>query len=234
MPFFRGSSRPRDWTHVYCISCFSRQILYHWTTWEAWTSLLFTCKCVKHNNQTVSDHLVRASFAKGQTSLPYWLPSSKLPHLWASNSPLSYHMLVIIFLLSQGFLLCCQPSHLTEPGPKYRPHCSHWCPGSSSKDQVGAPSHPRYKTIHTKTAEYNANAVNSHYPWDFSGKPKCCLALLVVFLLFSERPCRRFSSESPGLDWALWVMDSVRLLFLKLSTCVTYSGDIIPSPGFSL
>lgn len=100
-------------------------------------------------------------------------------------------MLFIIFLLSHGFLLCCQPSHLTEPGPKYRPHCSHWCPGSSSKDQVGAPSHPRYKTIHTKTAEYNANAVNSHYPWDFSGKPKCCLALLVVFLLFFWAPFYR-------------------------------------------
>ena len=68
MPFFRGSSWPRDWTHVYCISCFSRQILYHWDTWEAWTNQLFTYKCVKQNNQTVSDHLVRASFAKGQTT----------------------------------------------------------------------------------------------------------------------------------------------------------------------
>ena len=30
--FSRGSSRPRDWTHV---SCTGRRILYHWATWEA-------------------------------------------------------------------------------------------------------------------------------------------------------------------------------------------------------
>ena len=31
----RGSSQPRDWTHVSCISCIDRQILYHSATWEA-------------------------------------------------------------------------------------------------------------------------------------------------------------------------------------------------------
>ena len=31
----RGSSRPRDQTYVSCISCISRQILYHCTPWEA-------------------------------------------------------------------------------------------------------------------------------------------------------------------------------------------------------
>ena len=29
--FSRGSSQPRDWTHV---SCIDRWVLYHWTTWE--------------------------------------------------------------------------------------------------------------------------------------------------------------------------------------------------------
>ena len=29
-----GSSHPRDWTHVSCISCIDRWILYHWATWE--------------------------------------------------------------------------------------------------------------------------------------------------------------------------------------------------------
>ena len=36
--FSRGSSLPRDWTHVSCISCIScisRQILYPWATWGA-------------------------------------------------------------------------------------------------------------------------------------------------------------------------------------------------------
>ena len=31
----RGSSWPRDWTCVSCISCIARQILYHCATWEA-------------------------------------------------------------------------------------------------------------------------------------------------------------------------------------------------------
>ena len=31
----RGSSQPRDQTCISCISCISRQILYHWATWES-------------------------------------------------------------------------------------------------------------------------------------------------------------------------------------------------------
>ena len=30
----RGSSWPRNWTHISCVSCFGRWILYHWATWE--------------------------------------------------------------------------------------------------------------------------------------------------------------------------------------------------------
>ena len=37
VPTSRGSSQPRDQTHI---SCIGRQILYHWTTWEA---LMYTC-----------------------------------------------------------------------------------------------------------------------------------------------------------------------------------------------
>ena len=32
-----GSSLPRDWIHVSCISCIGRWILYHRATWEAWS-----------------------------------------------------------------------------------------------------------------------------------------------------------------------------------------------------
>ena len=35
IPFSRGSSRPRDQTHVSCISYIGMQILYHYATWEA-------------------------------------------------------------------------------------------------------------------------------------------------------------------------------------------------------
>ena len=31
----RGSSWPRDWTHVSCVSCIGMWVLHHWATWEA-------------------------------------------------------------------------------------------------------------------------------------------------------------------------------------------------------
>ena len=37
--FSRGSSWPMDQSHVSCISCIGRQVLYHCATWEAHTSL---------------------------------------------------------------------------------------------------------------------------------------------------------------------------------------------------
>ena len=33
--FSRGSSWPRDWTCVSCVSCIGKQSPYHWATWEA-------------------------------------------------------------------------------------------------------------------------------------------------------------------------------------------------------
>ena len=34
--FSRGSSQPRDWTHISCRRfCIGRQVLYHWAAWEA-------------------------------------------------------------------------------------------------------------------------------------------------------------------------------------------------------
>ena len=39
-PFSRGSSRPREWTHVSCVSCMGSWVLYHWATWEAPSAVL--------------------------------------------------------------------------------------------------------------------------------------------------------------------------------------------------
>ena len=36
----RGSSQPRDRTHISCVSCIGRRILYHWATREAWPRTL--------------------------------------------------------------------------------------------------------------------------------------------------------------------------------------------------
>ena len=44
MPSSRGSSQPRDPTHVYCISCIGRRILYTCITWEAPILLVMLAK----------------------------------------------------------------------------------------------------------------------------------------------------------------------------------------------
>ena len=30
-----GSSQPRDWIYVSCVSCIGRRVLHHWATWQA-------------------------------------------------------------------------------------------------------------------------------------------------------------------------------------------------------
>ena len=54
-----GSSRPVDRTHVSCVSCIGRQILYHCTTWEAFTTwrciLKVTRRTLRQFSFTVTD-----------------------------------------------------------------------------------------------------------------------------------------------------------------------------------
>ena len=49
--FSRGSSRPRDWTHVSCVSCIARWILYHCTTREDIYSYMGKRKKAKKGNK---------------------------------------------------------------------------------------------------------------------------------------------------------------------------------------
>ena len=52
------SSQSRDETHVSCVSCIGRQILYHWATWEAhssqweWTNPAYLAGCSNHRGET--------------------------------------------------------------------------------------------------------------------------------------------------------------------------------------
>ena len=49
MPCSRGSSWPRDWTHISYVSCISRQVLYTNATWEAHVDLDILKMCMKQN-----------------------------------------------------------------------------------------------------------------------------------------------------------------------------------------
>ena len=41
IPFSRGSSWPRSLTHVSCVCCIGRRILYRWANWEAHCNLCY-------------------------------------------------------------------------------------------------------------------------------------------------------------------------------------------------
>ena len=68
----RGSSQPRDWTHISCGSCIGRRILYRWTTWEAQGSVQVPCTA----RQILNDCTTREGpmvGGKGRVlKLPYW------------------------------------------------------------------------------------------------------------------------------------------------------------------
>jgi len=50
MSFSRESSRPRDQTRVFCISCTGRWILYHWATWKTHVCLcVYICSLIIRN-----------------------------------------------------------------------------------------------------------------------------------------------------------------------------------------
>ena len=70
--YSRGSSWPRDWTHISCAYCFGRQILYHCVTWEVMDAfkqlksmIKYTRKVVKGNHKPL-----RSSFTGGGMSHP--------------------------------------------------------------------------------------------------------------------------------------------------------------------
>ena len=46
VPSSRGSSPPRDRTHISYVFCIGRWVLYHWATWET-PIILWVCVCVR-------------------------------------------------------------------------------------------------------------------------------------------------------------------------------------------
>ena len=61
----RGTSQPRDQTHISCISCIGKWILYHWAIWKAHIDLQVlsnyqqcseSCPCPKTHTHTAFIH----------------------------------------------------------------------------------------------------------------------------------------------------------------------------------
>ena len=57
----RGSSQPRDWTQVSCVSCIGRGILYHHATWEAQMNASVQFSLVAQSCPTLCDPMNRST-----------------------------------------------------------------------------------------------------------------------------------------------------------------------------
>ena len=74
---FAGSSLPRDWTCVSCISCIGKQIHYHWATWEV---LFLTYSCYKLNESCCC----WVASVVSNSVQPHRRQPTRLPHPWDS------------------------------------------------------------------------------------------------------------------------------------------------------
>ena len=54
--YSRGFSLPRDWTHISCISCIGRWIVFHWATWKDWNKISCSCIFLHQKNLTSMDN----------------------------------------------------------------------------------------------------------------------------------------------------------------------------------
>ena len=77
----RGSSQPKDWTHVSCVSCIDRQILFHCTTWEAVPNPKFIDTVQQQSTVWAEDLALLLCLTPPSTPLPKWL----WHHLWVSK-----------------------------------------------------------------------------------------------------------------------------------------------------
>ena len=127
--FSRGSSQPRDWTCISCVSCIGRRILYPCATWEAPNlSVLFlkTAETWSHNHNT----------AYVWTVFPP--PVSLIKSPW----PFPTHLFCVAFspFLLRGFTLALSlgPLSLSDPVSPTLPILCHKISGlwSSSESTV--------------------------------------------------------------------------------------------------
>ena len=92
--YSRGSSWPRNWNHVSCVSCIGRQILYHCVTWEVH---MYVCVCVYIYRNIMSPclyHTTSVNSSWSSTSCYLYPFSLHQPHgLFWSQVQISQHFI---------------------------------------------------------------------------------------------------------------------------------------------
>ena len=92
--YSRGSSRPRDWSRVRCISCIGRRILYHCATWKA-------LYCQKYSTNA---HYSRNFFSTYMEYSPIFQKKKKSVIYSVCSIP----------LISIAFFLCFEECYIPE------------------------------------------------------------------------------------------------------------------------
>ena len=77
--FSRGSSSPKDWTLVSCVSCICRKLIYHWVTWETHVDHSLPDSSLHGILQTKILEQVDISFSRGSSPLRDWTRVSYVP-----------------------------------------------------------------------------------------------------------------------------------------------------------
>ena len=103
---FRGSSRPRDWTCIFWVSCTDREILYHCITWEAYLVLV-------NNFYTFSS--VQSLSCVRLFATP-WI-AARQASLSITNSWSSPKLMSIESVMPSSHLILCHPFLLLPPIP---------------------------------------------------------------------------------------------------------------------
>ena len=100
MPSSRGSSWLRDQTHVSCVFCTGRQILYHWATWEAQRKALSSVQ----------------SLSRVWLFATPWI-TARQASLSSTNSQSSPKLMPIELVMLSSHLILCHPHLLLPPIP---------------------------------------------------------------------------------------------------------------------
>ena len=75
----RGSSQPRDQTHVSCVACIGRWMLYHWATWEDCIYIWLTYSTQIQTIHLIYEHVIGWKY---NWRIAEWLSAEKE---WAAS-----------------------------------------------------------------------------------------------------------------------------------------------------
>ena len=115
MPSSGGCSLPRAQTHVSCISCIGRWVLYHWTIWDSGWGQKYCSQIICHNFWMLHVHFRLAMVDVSSHSCPYPLFVLFSFSVWKAFR-LYFLPSVLKFMIVWSFM--CGLSSSTELGSK--------------------------------------------------------------------------------------------------------------------